>query len=189
MVRNLFLSLLLCGLLIACDNKEDNLILEKSNIEIKAKLRTLKSEVKEKSVTSSDLVTIFTSDDIVSYNSKTGEIILKNVKKGENPGDVYRKCEGKLEFYKEGELLFKLKIILDINSAIYNIPIVNYSEFDGEKFGNKWTFYILDGYPWGIPIGKYKQSKNKERIENVEKMLKGWNVFIERLKKEGKYIE
>ncbi len=190
-IKYLFMAVLLCGVLSACDKKEDSLILEKSNIEIKAKPKTLKSSVNEKSVTSSELETVFTIDDIVSYNGTTGEIIFKNVQENEEI-PVFNEFGGNLEFYKDGELLFNLKsrIVQDHESSMYNTPVLYYSRYsDDFKVMGKWKFYIVDGYPWGLPISKYEQSRFKERIENVEKILQGWNIFIECLKKEGKYIE
>ncbi len=187
-IKYLFVAILLCGALIACDSKEDSLILKKSNIEIKAKLKTLKSG--EKAGSSSELVTVFTGDNIVSYNGKTGEIILKDVKESDEQ-PIFKKFGGKLEFYKAGELLFKLKseVVTDYANPMYNTPVLYYSRYDDNKLMDKWKFYIVDGYPWGLPISQYEQSKSKERMENVEKMLSGWNIFVETLKKEGKYVE
>ncbi len=181
----------MCGVLIACDKKEDSLILENSNIEIKAKI--LKSSVNEKSVTSSELETVLTIDDIVSYNGTTGEIIFKGVtttgKKVYEVFENFSSMYDKLEFYKDNEFLFKIEgIVTDASSAMYNVPILFYDNgyFEEEK---RYKFFILDGYGGGLPISKYEQSPLEERIENVEKILHGWNIFIECLKKEGKYIE
>ncbi len=190
-IKYLFITVLLCSTLIACDNKGDSLVLEKSNIEIKAKPKTLKSSVYEKSVKSSELQTVFTGENIVSYNGKTGEIILKNVKENEKQ-PVFNKFGGDLAFYKDGELLFKLKsgVVHDYENPMYNTPVLYYSRYsDDFKVMGKWKFYIVDGYPNGLPINQFRNSKYNERVANVEKILKGWNVFVESLKKEGKYIE
>ncbi len=194
-IKYLFITILLCSALIACDSKKDSLIVEKSNIEVKALPKTLKSSsVVAKATQSPELETILTTDDIISYNGRTGEIIFKNItKKGEKPYDVlgsfYNKYDDNLEFYKDRELLFKLEgVVTDATSAMYNTPVLYYNigEFDKK---NSYKFFILDGYGGGLPLSKYKQSKFKERIANVEKILPGWNIFIESLKKEGKYIE
>ncbi len=194
-IKYLFIAVLLCSALIACDKKEDSLVVEKSNIEIKAKPKTSKSSINKNSdTTSSELVTVLTGDEIVSYNGTTGEIIFKNVTtKGKKPYEVlhsfYDKYDDKLEFYKDKEFLFKLKgIVTYVSSATYYTPVLFYDHGEFDK-KNRYKFFILDGYGGGLPLSKYKQSKFKERIANVEKMLPGWNIFIECLKKEGKYIE
>lgn len=128
--------------------------------------------------------TVFTSDDIVSYNGKTGEIQFKQ--------DVFsQKNPNVLDFYVNEQFLFSLyyRVILDTNSALYNVPLLHYSSLEGDKY------YIRDGYPWGLPIDDNSErtgqaaSVAKERRANADKILSGWKQFVDELKKEGKYIE
>ncbi len=183
---------LLVALIVGCDNKDDNPIIGKSQIEIKSQIKTPKGAMKQMSANQSKVV--FTGDEIVSYNGTTGEIIFKNINSDEPVSETLSKIlenfSDKLEFYKNGKFLFKLKskVVTDMENPMYHTPVLHYNTVDFTTT-DKGKFYIVDGYPWGLPISRYKESKNDERIENVEKILDGWNVFVETLKEEGKYIE
>lgn len=188
-------GLLLLTLFISCNNDGDEgeKLIASSTIEVKAKpiATQVKGKMRAPQNTTSNVAVVFTGDEIVSYNGKTGEIILKNIEK-ENPIDVLKKYENKLDFYKNGVLLFSLKskIVSDIESALYNEPILHYSNIEGNKC------YIRDGYPWGLPIDDVTTEREgqaltvaKERKANAEKILEGWKQFVDELKKEGKYTE
>ncbi|MGB4577257.1 MAG: hypothetical protein WBI06_10190, partial [Paludibacter sp.] len=143
--------------------------------------------------------TVFTGDDIVSYNGKTGEIQFKqNVlsQKIQEPPDP----DGSMDFYVNGQFLFSLyyRIIFSADNALYNVPLLYYSLLDDDVEGHKQKYqryYILDGYPWGLPIDDNSErtgqaaSVAKERRDNADKILSGWKQFVDELKKEGKYIE
>lgn len=178
--------LVLLSLFIGCNNEN---ITTSSKIEVKAQpigKQSAANALKSETNTNTESQTVFTSDEFVSYNAKTGEIILKNNLANENPLSILKNYSDKLEFYKDGKLLFALKskIVSDIESALYNEPVLHYSSLEENKC------FIRDGYPGGIPIGSIDQrDKQSERYINAEKILSGWKIFIEELKKEGKYIE
>ncbi len=165
-------------LFVGCNSENEN-VKAFSRIEVKAQ--------PEQAATSETQAakTVFTGDDIVSYNGKTGEIILI-FKNTENPLAVLRHFNDKLEFYRNETFLFSLKskIVSDIESAVYNEPVLHYSTLEGDKY------YIRDGYPWGITLDeRVAVGANSERKANAEKILSGWRLFIDELKKEGKYVE
>ncbi len=181
----LFVSLLSFMLISCSDNNEEKLETTSSNIEVKARpVNQQNSSEKEKIV--------FTENNILSYNAKTGEIIFKSIDSKESPLNVLKQFNEKLDFYIDGKLAFSLKskVVSDSESQIYNEPILHYTNVTGSKF------YIQDGYPWGIPIDDNTTSRtgqaqtvDKERKENAEKILSGWLLFIDQLKKKNKYIE
>ena len=116
---------------------------------------------------------------------------FKNSKADESPTTILQRFSDKLDFYLNGELLFSLKskIVLDIDNAMYNEPVLHYSTLDCDKY------YIRDGYPWGFPIDDSTSvrtgqatSVEQARRENAEKIMSAWNKFIDELTKEGKYI-
>jgi len=165
-------------LFIGCNNESENV---KSLSKIAVKVKPKQAATSETQVAE----TVFTSDDIVSYNGKTGEIQFKQNVFSQKSPDVL------LDFYVNEQFLFSLyyKVILDTNSALYNVPLLHYSFLEGNKY------YIRDGYPWGLPIDDNSErtgqaaSVAKERRDNADKILSGWKQFVDELKKEGKYIE
>ncbi|MGB4415524.1 MAG: hypothetical protein WBI53_11685 [Paludibacter sp.] len=179
-------AMLLSGcLFIGCNNENEN-VKALSKIEVKAQPeQAAAGETQVAENTSPDTEIVFTGDEIVSYNGKTGEIILI-FKNTENPLAVLRHFNDKLEFYRNETFLFSLKskIVSDIESAVYNEPVLHYSTLEGDKY------YIRDGYPWGITLDeRVAMGTNSERKTNAEKILSGWTQFVDVLKKEGKYVE
>lgn len=80
-------------------------------------------EVKAKALTSTTQAstTVFSDNDIVSYNGATGEIVFANTPQGKAYEILSHYNKGDLEFYLDGELLFKLNcIVSDIQSNIIN---------------------------------------------------------------------
>lgn len=95
-------GLLLLTLLISCNNDEGEQLIVSSTIEVKAKPIATQAKVNKMRATqnsTSNVAVVFTGDEIVSYNGKTGEIILKNIEK-ENPLSVLNKYQDKLYFIK-----------------------------------------------------------------------------------------
>lgn len=189
----MLLSFVIC---IGCSNKnEGEELTTSSKIEVKAQIipkQSVSGTLKSASNSIEAKSVVFTGDEIVSYNAKTGEMILKTTFDNEKPLDILKNFSDKLEFYKDGRLLFTLKskIVTDIESALYNEPVLHYSSLEKNKC------FIRDGYPWGLPIDDTTTERTgqaatvaKERRANAEKILAGWNIFIEELKKQGKYIE
>ncbi|MGC3977529.1 MAG: hypothetical protein QM751_04415 [Paludibacteraceae bacterium] len=187
----LFLSILSISLLfVNCSSKEQ--IAEMTGIVVKAQ-PIAQQAVKGNTNTATESVnTVFTGDDIISYNEKTGEIIFKNYTAEKNLSTILQSFNDKLDFYLNGELLFSLKskIVFDIDNAIYNEPVLHYSTLDGDKY------YIRDGYPWGFPIDDSTSVRTDQAVSveqtrrvNAEKIMNAWNKLIDELKKEGKYVK
>ncbi len=178
--------MLLCvGLFIGCNNESENV---KSLSKIAVKMKPTQAATSETQVAE----TVFTSDDIVSYNGKTGEIQFKqNVlsQKIQEPIDP----DLSLDFYMNEQFLFSLyyRIILSTDNGVYNVPLLHHKFLDDKNE----KIYIVDGYPWGFPIDDNSErtgqaaSVAKERRDNADKILSGWKQFVDELKKEGKYIE
>lgn len=178
--------LLSVGLFIGCNNESENV---KSLSKIAVKMKPTQAATSETQVAE----TVFTSDDIVSYNGKTGEIQFKqNVlsQKIQEPIDP----DLSLDFYMNEQFLFSLyyRIILSTDNGVYNVPLLHHKFLDDKNEKN----YIVDGYPWGITLDESTsvrtvQSGSLDQIRkaNAEKILSGWKQFVDELKKEGKYIE
>ena len=131
--------------------------------------------------------------DVKSYNAKTGEITFNN----ELPDNLSRWKE--IKVYSKDAYLFSLTYSTDIFSFEYNKPVLHYSLMDNSeikgstKEKNKW--YILSGYPYGtilgdqtIPDNDQFKSFKKEQLMNFQKIKSNWDVFVDELKKSGKYI-
>jgi hypothetical protein len=178
-------------------------------------------EVKAKALTSTTQAstTVFSDNDIVSYNGATGEIVFANTPQGKAYEILSHYNKGDLEFYLDGELLFKLNcIVSDIQSNIINEPLLRfelsynsggdnnddnptdsasqqqtplYTAADsGSNDTPKW--FIEDGYPMGKTINGKRNNATideQERDENAKKIMAGFLRFIEVLKAKGKYIE
>lgn len=174
-------------LFIGCNNENEEQLTKTSSITVKTSVSSKQAVIDQaknvSSTNTSDVV--FTEEDIVSYNGKTGEIQFKQNVFSQKKPDVL------LDFYVNDQFLFSLyyRVILDTNSALYNVPLLHYSSLEGDKY------YIRDGYPWGLPIDDNSErtgqaaSVAKERRANADKILSGWKQFVDELKKEGKYVE
>ncbi|MCE5331852.1 MAG: hypothetical protein LLF95_06905, partial [Bacteroidales bacterium] len=186
-ITNFITAMLLSGcLFIGCNNKNENLK-ALSQIEVKAQPKQAATSETQAAKT------VFTGDDIVSYNGKTGEIQFKqNVlsQKNQDPPDT----DGSLDFYVKDQFLFSLyyRIISSIDNGFYSVPLIYHSFLD-DKYDK---YYIVDGYPWGITIDESARARTVQagsveqiRKANAEKILSGWRLFVDELKKEGKYIE
>ncbi|MFV0589870.1 MAG: hypothetical protein ACK5M7_00660 [Draconibacterium sp.] len=190
-LSTLSVMLLLC-LFAGCNKESENTELT-SLIEVKAlPIGTQNVTMLNPEIKSAKTETVFTSDDIISYNGQTGEVILKNFDSNESISTRLTRFDENLNFYKDGVLLFTLKskVVLDIESAIYNEPILHYSMLNGDKC------FIRDGYPWGFPIDdtfsvRTGQSVSLQDIRrtNADKISEGWDIFINELKRENKYID
>ena len=155
---------------------------------------TLKLELvaeKNVSTTSNETDKIVAVLDVKSYNAKTGEITFNN----ELPVVLSRWKE--IKVYSKGAYLFSLTYTKPTFSSSHNEPVLHHS-FEIEEEGsttekNKW--YILSGYPYGtilgdqtIPDNDQFKSFKKEQLMNFQKIKSNWDVFVDELKKSGKYI-
>jgi hypothetical protein len=187
---------IITAILFACSftgcNNESEIIKTSPLIEVKARPINLQTDRNDliKATTVSEVV--FTINDIESYNGKTGEIIFNNTGNNESFSSILNRFSERLNFYMDETLLFSLKskIVTDIESAIYNEPILHYSILNGGKY------FISDGYPWGLPVDdstttRTGQAAKVEEIRktNASKIEEGWSLFVDALKKENKYFE
>lgn len=131
-----------------------------------------------------------TNLDLKSYSAKTGEVIFSNVEAAMQKIGNQRT---KTNFYLDDQYLFSLIYTSDILSNLYNEPVLHHALTDlGNTKSEHW--YIHNGYPWGVvvnDVSKYTgQTENwiSERIDNFKKIETNWNLFVEELKKGGKYI-
>lgn len=182
------LAILLACFLTACNN--DNETIEKSAlIEVKAQPIKLQTEQENILKTTTEHEVVFTINEIESYNKETGEIIFTSPGNDETFADILSRYDENLSFYLNDSLLFSLKskIVTDVESALYNEPLLHYSLLDGDKY------FIRDGYPWGLPVDdtttvRTGQSASVKEIRrtNASKIEKGWKAFINVLKEENK---
>lgn len=188
-IKKILTVLLFSSLIISCNNEEKNI--GTSGIVVKAQPIAQQTVKSNTNTATENTGIVFTGDDIVSYNGKTGEVIFKNSVADESPASILQRFSDKLDFYLNGELLFSLKskIVLDIDNAMYNEPMLHYSTLDGDKY------YIRDGYPWGFPVDdstslrtNQAASVEQTRRANADKIMSAWRKLIDELKKEGKYI-
>ncbi len=182
------LAILLACFLTECNN--DNETIEKSAlIEVKAQPIKLQTEQENILKTTTEHEVVFTINEIESYNKETGEIIFTSPGNNETFADILSRYDENLSFYLNDSLLFSLKskIVTDVESALYNEPLLHYSLLDGDKY------FIRDGYPWGLPVDdtttvRTGQSASVKEIRrtNASKIEKGWKAFINVLKEENK---
>jgi hypothetical protein len=125
-----------------------------------------------------DTILLFSGKDIAWYNETTGELKFHDYFPGiEMKG--YASVD--LLIYADDESLFSINLILTSNymSWVINSPVLLCGT--DEK-----TYYIKDGYPdWEWLTDE--EPVQIERNKNWRAIESGWNIFIEQLKKEGRY--
>ncbi len=165
-------------------------------------------EVKAKALTSTTQAstTVFSDNDIVSYNGATGEIVFANTPQGKAYEILSHYNKGDLEFYLDGEPLFKLNcIVSDIQSNIINEPLLRFElsyNSDGDNNDDNPTdsasqqqvpmytaadgssndtpkWFIEDGYPMGKTInGKRGNASTIDEQERDENAKKIMAGFL-----------
>lgn len=126
--------------------------------------------------------------DVKSYNARTGEIQFSN--KLSEDISQWKERVYKVKVYGAQQQFFTLTFSTSLFSYLYNEPVLYYSlmdRHDGKSATiakNKW--YILSGYPYGKVLGN-KNLDNPEQLKSFENIAHNWNLFIEELKKAGKY--
>lgn len=107
---------------------------------------------------------IFTQDDIVWLNISTKELKLKSSLNLEELQNY-----NKFIFYLDNDSLFTATRALDIMSSIVDDLVMHFSNN---------AVYLENGYPnWIV---------DEQRTKNMEKREKNWQLFIQKLKNEGK---
>lgn len=139
---------------------------------------------------------VITTLDLLSYNAKTGEVIFSNATEALQKIGALR---SKVNVYVQDKYQFSLIYANDILSNLYNEPVLYRPLLEAEAYKDNITekgkWYIRSGYPSGVvlnsgvnPTDPQSQSWENLRKSNFKKMEPGWNLFIEELKKAGKYI-
>lgn len=171
----LFLSVLFIAIgMCRCTNDELNLSSEEEYSKLAVKTAIKANDTK--SVDEPAETVLFTGNDILWFNEATNEIRFKE--------NYYQykhiPFDTDIKFYLENEYLFSLIKVSDINSQIYNSPVLQYNI-------TKNKFYINDGYPV-ITVLKPQKEIQEERDRNMQAIANEWDKFIRYLKKANKYI-
>lgn len=189
MKKNIFLIGIVVGLAsIACNNQneDENLNQSSSKLFFKSSTETnIKSSDSEQDSwftgtiepAQETVIEFCTGEDLEWYNETTSELKFK---------DQVTKNTLILNFfvYLDGEFLFGLGLIPNVMSYVVDVPVLERDLHDGSRY------YIAKGYPnWDL--NKYDK-ENLMRIEREKNwktlsQSKGWELFIQQLKKEGKY--
>lgn len=109
---------------------------------------------------------VFSGEDILFFNSETGEIKFK-----EDFSPFSVPWYNRIRFELSGEVLFHAIAASDINSQIFNDLVLYYNVSDKK-------FYLNDSYPVHI--------FTEEAKANKEKRASAWVKFLNQLKVEGK---
>jgi hypothetical protein len=206
---------LICGVMfffVSSCNKESN---TDSALYFKAfypNVDTRTYSAEQEDASKSDIILLFTGNDIKWYNATTGELKFNNI-----PNLPYPTFS-RLDIYLDDFMLLSFRVASPFSSISTAFPCIN-AEFDGEqkykgcKCGNKqdhipgpncesiWDYtgegvryYISRGYPrWdpkdrGVETSHWNwESIDAEREKNWKAIEPEWNLFIQQLKKEGKY--
>ncbi|KAA6332682.1 hypothetical protein EZS27_018835 [termite gut metagenome] len=134
---------------------------------------TLRSSSLKEMKNDTILSLICTGKDIDWFNATTGELKFK---------DYVDKSiiVGGLCVYVNEEFLFSVGYVPDVMSYVLNYPVLKHSVNDNR-------YYIKNGYPgWDEGNPNYLSVK-EDREKNWKEIEQGWNIFIEQLKKEGRY--
>ena len=119
---------------------------------------------------------VFTGNDIFMFYENTGEIRFKD----NFSMKVSFTNVPLIKFYIDNEYLFSAFVYIDSSiSQIFNSLVFFYNTTENK-------FYLLDGYPPND--SRYPNSTEADiRDENMQNIADEWEMFIEQLKKEGKY--
>jgi hypothetical protein len=118
------------------------------------------------------IISVFTGDDIKSFNVTTREIVFVNL----DVDDLHELRAGfsfKISFYVGERLLFEPLVVHPYDSRTYNDLVFTY-------YDNK--FYLPDGY------GGQSEENLQIREANAQKRQAEWDIFIEYLNNAGKIV-
>ena len=116
-------------------------------------------------------------EDLEWYNETTGELKFK-VKVTENMIILI------LFVYLDNKFLFGLRLIPNVMSFVKNTPVLV------QDLNNNGHYYIAKGYPnWDLNEYDKDSQMRIEREKNWNTLIQseGWKLFIQQLKKEGRY--
>jgi len=128
---------------------------------------------------------LFTGDDIKSFNTTTGEIVLTDLIKEKLTNPNEKGVYNRLTLYYDEKPLFESVVITTPVSSWMINDLVFFAAIHESKF------YFMNGYP---EIAKEwdKQAKEeiqKERDENAKKRKAEWDIFIKYLSEVGKILK
>ena len=203
----MIISALFCGLVFVSSCKKDG-----DNNSALSMYASVQSTTKSATSGGSEIenqVLWCTGKDIKWYNATTGELKLKNIPK------VPYWTFFKLTIFLDDTELFSLETSNPVSSTFTCFPCINWergeSEYLGCKCGNKQDhipgatcepiykeeigrYYISLNYlTWPQEVREGSAIYGIDRFDNLDEKLEafeyGWNIFIQQLKKEGKYRE
>ena len=118
-----------------------------------------------------------TGEDLEWYNETTGELKFKEI---ETKNTIILN----LIVYLDNKFLFGLRLIPNVMSSVINIPVLV------QDLNNNGHYYIAKGYPnWDLNEYDIDTKMKIERENNWNTLIQseGWKLFIQQLKKEGRY--
>ncbi|MDR2086317.1 MAG: hypothetical protein LBP72_03995 [Dysgonamonadaceae bacterium] len=178
-INYLFATILL--LFVSCNDEHTDKNNLPSTLNFKA---VIPNDLRSSSISESeqkletDTILLFSGKDIAWYNETTRELKFKD----HFPGiEIKGYASVDLLIYSGDESLFSINLILTSNymSWVINSPVLLCGT-DGK------TYYVKDGYPDWEWLSN-EEPVQIERNENWKAIESGWNIFIEQLKKEGRY--
>lgn len=179
--------MILSFLFMSCNNEYDNnsALHFKTSLPEEQRETVLRSSASEKDSlftgtvepSKETLIEFCTGEDLEWYNETTGELKFK---------DHITKNTLILNFfvYLDGEFLFGLGLIPNVMSYVVNVPVLEQDLNDGSRY------YIAKGYPnWDLNKYDKEEQIRIEREKNWNALVQseGWKLFVEQLKKEGRY--
>ncbi|MDL2306384.1 hypothetical protein LJC72_13805 [Bacteroides sp. OttesenSCG-928-D19] len=181
---NLLLTVIVFLLFLSCSNEDDK--------QLKASALSIKSvySISPKTYTESsnmeNEIAEFDSfwcagNDIKWYNATTGELKF-NITPPPIQGFPPYNYQYLVVFLDDKELI-RFETVTSISSIATAHPCI-LDDIDGLGF-----YYICKGYPWNPKDGNDSSNSDAEREKNWKAIEPEWNIFIEQLKKEGRYKE
>lgn len=171
-----FFAVLLLVVSLSC--KKDSANTDSDSDSLKLELVAVNTVSATSSVSNVD--TIVAVLDVNSYNANTGEITFNNEQLPDKLGE-----QKEIKVYNKGAHLFTFFYTKPTFSNQYNEPVLYHSLVDIEEDKKGW--YILSGYPYGKVLGD-QTITDTEQLKGFQKIKSNWDVFVDELKKSGKYI-
>jgi len=177
MKKIVFLFAVLCFLISGCSKEiatSADVLAELSVTGIIAWAATIETDAKSKQEAER---IVFTGNDMLWFNETTKEIRFKD---NSSLKTAIANVQA-LKFYIDNEFLFTSYVL----QSSANTQIINSLVFVYNTIENK--YYLLDGYP---PVtNELPPTANDARDKNNQSIATEWSLFINQLKKEGKYTK
>ena len=176
MKKIVFLFAVLCFLISGCTSEiasSDDTMPAYSGTGIIARAATIEKDTKSTEVER----IVFTGNDMLWFNETTKEIRFKD---NSSLKTAIANVQA-LKFYIDTEFLFTSYVL----QSSSNTQTINSLVFVYNTTENK--YYLLDGYP---PVtNDLALAANEARDKNNQSIVTEWSLFINQLKKEGKYTK